>query len=103
MPKKKQGYFDMLLGSYVVITTNINYSQITESGEEYAAVEQKPLRYQAYIMDHDDEYIYVGNMEQVSAVIRKDAAKIIEIAELHDPIEDLLDSIPTPNDTENFN
>jgi hypothetical protein len=93
----------LMLGVFVEVMTDryISVSNETENGK---FEKKKPFVIAGYLIDFDDEWVYIGSSEdQISDMIK--VKRIITIGKSApvDEYESMLDEVPTPENDDEFN
>lgn len=86
-------FFLTFVGEYVQITTNI-ISKTEALSEESTVIEEGPLRLQAYLLDEDESWYYIGGSpDQVTDAIKKVAVKHIRIVPMRSEVDIIFDGM----------
>lgn len=65
---------------------------------------QAVATFEGYLLDEDTDYYFLGlNGESVTTAIKKSSVYSIQIVRQDDPVRNLLDSIPVPEDETGHN
>lgn len=107
MKKQKEEPFDIFsitfLGEFVEILTPI-YQKKIQGNEEGVSDETIPIVIQGYILDMDDDRLYLGDSpEEITQSVLKVDARIIRIVRIANPYDEILDSLEPPTKKESVN
>ncbi len=107
MKKQKEEPFDIFsitfLGEFVEILTPI-YQKKIQGNEDGVSDETIPIVIQGYILDMDEERLYLGDSpEEITQSVLKSDARIIRIIKVQNPYDEILDSLDAPTKKENIN
>ena len=65
---------------------------------------QFPQLVQGYLLDKDDEYLYLGSgPDEIHSVVRREDVKYLQIIKDIDPMTEVLDNMPKPEKEEDVN
>lgn len=95
--------FDFFVGDIVSIILD---QQVEHTIEKTNSVQtmKSPLSVQGYVLDMDDEYVYLGHSpDQISQAVKIDFIVHIETAKEENPINKILNEIDTPDKPEGYN
>lgn len=96
-------FYETFVGELVEVTTTLMVEAQEETEEGMTHV-KSPLTLQGYLVDVDSKYYYLGDTpDKVRESIRKDIAVRIVMMTQIDHVEELLKSIPTPEDENQIN
>lgn len=91
------------IGEFVEILTPM-YQKKIQGNEEGVTDETIPIVIQGFILDMDDERLYLGDSpEEITQAVMKSDARIIRIVKANNPYDEILDSLDAPMKKENIN
>lgn len=96
-------FFLAFMGTKVCISLNVCHTIDYESPDG-VTVETIPLHYEGILLDHDNEYYYLGNTPiEISQAVKKDSVVHIMIVEEKSVYDQILDHMPHPEKKEDVN
>jgi hypothetical protein len=91
-------FFLAFIGQEVIITTNCN-TTVNFSDEAGNTVEIMPIFYEGILLDHDQEYLYLGeNPNEINQAVKKSSVIHIMVKSNKDLYEEILDQMPNPGE-----
>ena len=88
---------------FVEVLTD-RYISVTNETEHGRFENKKPLVLSGYLLDFDDEWVYIGITEEtVTDMIKLKRIVTISQSAKHDEFEKMLDDVETPDSDEGFN
>jgi hypothetical protein len=105
MKKNNNAFFETFAGEFVEIILDL---QITNSvnldGEGNVHEMQMPLTLQGFVMDADDQFVYLSpDGENINQAFPIKDLKHIAIVDVANPLQELLDEIPEPENDKGYN
>lgn len=94
MPKKEKKvgsevFLLTFIGEYVQVISNFILNTTSHEG-----VEESPLILEGYLLDMDDEFLYIGDSaNDISRAIKKETVVFIQVINNEDNIFNLMDQI----------
>ena len=74
------------------------YRKNVQGNEEGIMDQTIPIVVQGYILDADDEFLYLGDTpEEITKGIKREDVRYIEVIKEANPYDEVLDNMPTPN------
>lgn len=71
------------------------YFKNEEHSEEGSIIQKNPLAVRGFVIDIDDEYIYLGDTSDgITRFVRKDLVAGGDIVKVNDGFDDMLNSMP---------
>lgn len=102
--KKSNLFFETFVSEYVEIVQDYEVTHsisITDDGPTEMKV---PMTVAGFVMDSDDTFLYLGpDGESVTQALPLTSIKHIAIVQVTDPVEDMFEGLPDPEDKKNFN
>lgn len=96
-------FFEIFAGEYVEIITSLKTVHEIQSEEGFVS-QTLPFYVYGYLLDTDDDYIYLGeHPNNVSKVVSRKEVKAMEIHKEVDLYEEMLDSVEAPKNKKDFN
>lgn len=96
-------FFLAFIGQQVTITVT-STSVVNFADENGNTVETMPVFYEGILLDHDDEYYYLGSTpNEITQAVKKKQVVHIMVMEQKDIYEEILDSMPKPGKKEDVN
>lgn len=96
-------FFLAFIGQQVTITVTLT-SVVNFTDENGNTVETMPVFYEGILLDHDDEYYYLGSTpNEITQAVKKKQVVHIIVMEQKDIYEEILDSMPKPDKKEDVN
>jgi len=103
--KKIKTTINDFVGEQVQVITDLNNSMVESNGEDAVQL-SSPVAIVGILLGLDDTYLYMGGLETgLTHIINKSSAKIIQLVDKEDGIEDniykqLLSQLPEPSEGE---
>lgn len=99
-----EAFFASFIGDRVEIVADF-YQNYSEETAESRITNHAPASIQGYILDLDNEFLYLGkNPHEVSMCLKRDRVLYIEViggeTKERSPYDELLDSMPVPKKSE---
>lgn len=103
--KKNNIFFETFAGEFVEIVQDFEVTTSINATEEgYATEVRVPMTVTGFVMDSDGEFIYLSpDGENVNQALPINTIKHIAIVDLKDPLEEVLDDIPSPDSDKGYN
>jgi hypothetical protein len=102
-PKEPDLFHLTFIGEFVEILTPI-YQKKIQGNEDGVVDETIPVMIQGYILDMDEDRLYLGDSpEEITQSILKVDARIIRIVKMANPYDEILDSLDPPSKKESIN
>lgn len=100
-PKKKSNlFYNIFVGEYVIFITKLSTKKVQQT-EDQIYEENTPIALEGFLLDMDDQYFYVGqDSDEVVSAIKRDEVIQVQITNPYDALEEALNSMPDPTDTE---
>jgi hypothetical protein len=89
-------FFLAFMAQEVIITTTVS-TTVNFTDEVGNTVEIMPIFYEGILLDHDDEYFYLGeNPNEINQAVKKTCVIHMMVKQNKDLYEEILDSMPKP-------
>ena len=104
MPRKKKDlFYNIFIGELVEITTKSTIKTVKQE-EDQITEQTVPVIFQAYLLDMDEEYYYLGqDPDEVFSALRKDQCIYIAIVRENSILDDALDDLEVPENSNEVN
>lgn len=103
--KKTNLFFDIFMGEFVEIITDLEFPQSVNVSEEGQSTEVRmPMIVNGFLLDMDDVYVYLSpDGESVKQALPRNSIKHIEIVDLQEQMHQMMDDIPEPEGSAGYN
>jgi len=96
MSDKEEIFNLIFIGEYVEIVTKLSQRKV-QGDEDGVSDETLPLVLVGYVLDRDDEFLYMGDTpDQIVGGIKRCDISYIKIIQEQNPYDEIMDSTPDP-------